>query len=92
VQGLTNEELRLRAWRAQPLLARPGATRPPPGGESFLAVIDRVAGRHGPTHRSAPPAATSSPSPMGGSIRAALAVALGIEAERASPSPSTTAR
>jgi len=78
VAGLTNEELRLRRnGELSRFLARPGARGDRRAARAFLAVIDRVVRRHGPTHRRAPRARDMSPSPWG-SIRAGLAVALGI--------------
>lgn len=81
-QGLTIEELRSqreglwhRFWLAP-------AHEAPPGGESFEQVVTRVAAtveRLTAAHRGRDIVAVA----HGGSIRAALAVALGIEPERA---------
>lgn len=81
-QGLTNEELRLKRSGAWHRFWLAPAHEAPPGGESFAEVVTRVtaaierltaahAGRHivAVAH--------------GGSIRAALAHALGLEPERA---------
>ncbi len=81
-QGLTNEELRQRRNGELNRFWLAPAHEAPPGGESFLAVIDRVAAgmaRLTEAHRGRDIVAVA----HGGSIRAALAVALGIEAERA---------
>jgi len=81
-QGLTNEELRQRRNGELNRFWLAPAHEAPPGGESFLAVIDRVAtamARLTAAHRGRDIVAVA----HGGSIRAALAVALGIEAERA---------
>ena len=81
-QGLTNEELRQRRNGELNRFWLAPAHEAPPGGESFLAVIGRVAAamaRLTAAHRGRDIVAVA----HGGSIRAALAVALGIEAERA---------
>jgi broad specificity phosphatase PhoE len=81
-QGLTNEELRQQRNGALPRFWLAPAHEAPPGGESFVQVIERVGAaverltsRYG-GHDIVAVA-------HGGSIRAALAHALGLEPERA---------
>jgi broad specificity phosphatase PhoE len=80
--GLTYDELNtLRGVAADDLGLWP-ATERPPGGESFLDVMSRVGSvvaRLTADHRGRDIVAVA----HGGPIRAALAIALGIEAERA---------
>ncbi len=79
--GLTHDELNARRGGGRdPFLLWPASERPP-GGESFLEVIERVGlavARLTAQHRGRDIVAIA----HGGSIRAALAIALGIEAER----------
>ncbi|MEE8188004.1 MAG: histidine phosphatase family protein [Kiloniellales bacterium] len=81
-QGLTNEELEARRdgdWHRFWLAP---ATEAPPGGESFADVVERVSAtvqRLSAEHAGRDIVAIS----HGGTIRAALALALGIDAERA---------
>jgi alpha-ribazole phosphatase len=81
-QGLTNEELRLRRNGELPRFWLAPAHEAPPGGESFVQVIDRVGAaveRLTRAHAGRDIVAVA----HGGSIRAALAHALGLEPERA---------
>lgn len=79
--GLTHDQLNaLRGVEDDPFLLWPASERAP-GGESFLDVIERVGlavTRLMAQHRGRDIVAIA----HGGSIRAALAIALGIEAER----------
>jgi broad specificity phosphatase PhoE len=79
--GLTHDELNARGGIGRdPFLLWPASERPP-GGESFLEVVERVGravARLTAHHRGRDIVAVA----HGGSIRAALAIALGIEAER----------
>jgi alpha-ribazole phosphatase len=79
--GLTHDELNARRGVAPDSFALWPASERPPDGESFLEVIARVeaaVARLTAAHRGRDIVAVG----HGGSIRAALAVALGIEAER----------
>lgn len=81
-QGLTIEELRARRDGAWHRFWLAPAHEAPPGGESFEQVVARVADtveRLTETYRGRDVVAVA----HGGSIRAALAMALGIEPERA---------
>ncbi|MGE0119840.1 MAG: histidine phosphatase family protein [Dongiaceae bacterium] len=79
--GLTHDELSLRRGVGQDPFALWPASERPPGGESFLDVMARVdaaVARLTAAHRGRDIVAIA----HGGSIRAALAIALGIEGER----------
>ncbi len=81
-QGLTYAELEARRDGAYHRFWHAPATERPPGGESFEDVVARVAGamsRITREHAGRDIVAVA----HGGTIRAALAVALGIEPERA---------
>jgi len=79
--GLTNDELNARRGVAQDAFDLWPASERPPDGESFLDVIARVdatVARLTAEHRGRDIVAVA----HAGSIRAALAIALGVEAER----------
>lgn len=80
-QGLTFSELNALGAAFDRLWSEPGETRPP-GGESFAEVIDRVAARIErvtAAHAGGDIVAVA----HGGTVRAALALALGLDAHAA---------
>lgn len=81
-QGITHEQLRdCRSGQDHPFWLAPALERPP-GGESFMEVVARVATAlldQSAQHKGQDIVAVC----HGGSIRAALAVALGMDPERA---------
>lgn len=80
-QGLSFAELRALGDDFERIFNEPGATRPP-GGENFADVLDRVA-REIVAITAAHPGRDIIAVAHGGSIRAALALALGIDADTA---------
>jgi broad specificity phosphatase PhoE len=81
-QGMTNAELKAQRDGAWHRFWLAPAHEAPPGGESFVAVIERVAAtvqRLSAAHAGRDIVAVT----HGGTIRAAVAIALGLEPERA---------
>lgn len=81
-QGLTHEELRQQRSAPWHRFWLSPAEETPPGGESFAQVVDRVSatvGRLTQDHKGRDIVAIA----HGGSIRAALAIALGVTPEQA---------
>jgi broad specificity phosphatase PhoE len=81
-QGLTFEELAAQSRAEHDEFWQAPASGVPPGGESFIEVVARVEGAIGrltAAHRGRDIVAVG----HGGSIRAALTVALGVKADRA---------